>query len=72
MGCRLSIPQLGDNPVANEKGLKKYYKRYRRIAVECGILLADENRPIKRREKEKAVSKGWGSDEGERNYLRKV
>ena len=46
MGCRLSIPQLGDNPVANEKGLKKYYKRYRRIAVECGILLADENRPI--------------------------
>ena len=68
----MSIPQLGDDPVANEKGLKRYYKRYRRIAVECGILLADENRPIESREEEKAVSKGSGSDEGERNYLRKV
>ena len=48
MDSRLSVQQLDDNPVAGRKGsleLRRYYKRYREIAKDVGISLADESKP---------------------------
>ena len=50
LDSRLSVQQLDDNPVADEKGsskLRLYYKRYREIAAGMGISLADESKPEK-------------------------
>ena len=50
MVSHLSKQQLDENPVAGRKGsleLRRYYKRYREIAKDVGISLADESKPEK-------------------------
>ena len=47
---RLSVQELDDNPVPDEKDsvvLGDYYVHYREIVAKCGISLADESKPEK-------------------------